>query len=210
MNPHYQTEINRIEKVQRTATRWACRRWRNQSHVGEMLEELQWPELQERRQQASLTFFYKIHNNLVTIDKNRYLLRLEVTGVPDPTPFSITFQMHIRTGWNFLSSPGQLQFGMDLQAKLSLQRQLMDLSPKYNDLGLGRDMAWYACPWGMLVNNFNWGGVIKDLYCYLFLLLVFLSTYVPHPHLPSWSDMTECSIERKKERIKICDVKKYF
>ena len=31
------------------------------------------PELQERRQQASLTSFYKIHNNLVAIDKNRYL-----------------------------------------------------------------------------------------------------------------------------------------
>ena len=34
---------------------------------------------------------------------------------------------------------------MDLQPKLSLQRQLMGLSPKYNDLGLGRDMAWYDC-----------------------------------------------------------------
>ena len=31
---------------------------------------------------------------------------------------------------------------MDLQLKLSLQRQLMGLSPKYNDIGLGRDMAW--------------------------------------------------------------------
>ena len=39
-NPHNQTEIDRIEKVQRTAARWACRRWRNESHVGEMLEEL--------------------------------------------------------------------------------------------------------------------------------------------------------------------------
>ena len=74
-NPHHQTEINRIENVQRTAVRWACRRWRNQSHVEEMLDELQWPELQERRQQASLTFFYKIHNNLVTTDKNRYLYK---------------------------------------------------------------------------------------------------------------------------------------
>ena len=72
-NPHHQTEIDRIEKVQRTAADCACRRWRNQSHVGEMLEEFQWPELQERGQQASLTFLYKIHNNLVTIDKNRYL-----------------------------------------------------------------------------------------------------------------------------------------
>ena len=49
-NPPSQTEINRIEKVHRTAARWACRRWRNQSHVGGMLDELQWPELQERRQ----------------------------------------------------------------------------------------------------------------------------------------------------------------
>ena len=37
-NPHHQTEINRIEKVKRTAAYWACRRWRYQSHVGEMLE----------------------------------------------------------------------------------------------------------------------------------------------------------------------------
>ena len=87
LDPHHQTEIDRKEKVQRTAAR--CRRLRNQSYVEEMLEELQWPELQERRQQASLTFFYKLHNNLVTTDKNKYL-RLEVTGVPDPTPFSIT------------------------------------------------------------------------------------------------------------------------
>ena len=67
MEPYHQTEMDRIEKVQRTAARLAYRRWRNQSHVGEMLEELKWPELQERRQQASLAFFYKIHN-IVTID----------------------------------------------------------------------------------------------------------------------------------------------
>ena len=30
--------------------------------------------------------------------------------------------------------------------------------------------------------------------------MFFLVTYVPHPHLPSWSDMTEYSIERKKEK----------
>ena len=67
------TKINRIEKVQRTAARLACIRWRNQSHDGEMLDELQWPKLQERRQQVALTFCYKIHNNLVIIDKNRFL-----------------------------------------------------------------------------------------------------------------------------------------
>ena len=46
--PHHQKEIDRIEKVQRTAARWTCRRWHNQSHVGETLDDLQWPTLQER------------------------------------------------------------------------------------------------------------------------------------------------------------------
>ena len=36
--------------------------------------------------------------------------------------------------------------GNEFQPKLSLQRQLMGLSPNYNDLGMGRDMAWYAFP----------------------------------------------------------------
>ena len=43
----------------------------------------------------------------------------------------------------------------ELTIELPLRKQLMGLSPKYNDLGLGRDMAWYACPWELLVNSFN-------------------------------------------------------
>ena len=173
--------------------------------------------------------------------------RLEVTGVPDPTPFSITVRIHIRTGWNFLSSPGQLQLGMDLQPKLSLRRQLMGLSPKYNDLGLGRDMAWNACPWGLLVfffffvfnnlcatptpavmvrhdiglgrdrawhaclwgllvNSFNWGGVVKDLYCYLFLVFFFffLITYrVSQKHV---TFLSSCNIWLNRDKLLIISV----
>ena len=186
----HQTEINRTENVQRTAARWTCRRWRHQSLVGEMLDELQWPEFQERRQQASLAFFYKIHKNLVITDKNMYLSE---AGRGNRSTRSHPFRYH------FLSFPGQLQLGMDLQPKMSLRRQLMGLSPKYNDLGLGRGMAWYACPWELLVNSFNWSGLSK-ICIVIFFLFVFSITNVPHPHLPSWSDMTECSIERKKER----------
>ena len=39
LSPHRQTEINIIEKVQRTAAHWTSRCWHNQGHVG--LEELQ-------------------------------------------------------------------------------------------------------------------------------------------------------------------------
>ena len=123
--------------------RWACRRWHNQSHFGEMLDELQWPELQELWQQASLTFFYKMHNNLVTVDKNRYL-----SEAGNRRTRSHPFQYHRPNAYTDrlkFSFPGQLQLGMDLQPKLSLRRKLMGLSSKYNDLGLGRDMAWCVC-----------------------------------------------------------------
>ena len=42
---HSKLQINQIEKVQRTAPRWTCRRWRNTSSVGEMLDELEWPSV---------------------------------------------------------------------------------------------------------------------------------------------------------------------
>ena len=59
--------------MQRTAARWTCRRWRNTSSVGDMLDELEWPSLEARREQSSLTFFYKIHSGTVSLDKDKYL-----------------------------------------------------------------------------------------------------------------------------------------
>ena len=52
-NPHAQVLTDQIEKVQRTAARWTCRRWRSTNHVGEMLDELQRPTLEFRREEAS-------------------------------------------------------------------------------------------------------------------------------------------------------------
>ena len=74
-HPHVKTQIDQVEKVQRTAARWTCRRWRNQSHVGDMLNELEWPSLEERREQSSLIFFHKIHSGTVSLDKDKYLTR---------------------------------------------------------------------------------------------------------------------------------------
>ena len=62
-----------MEKVQRTAAGWTCRRWCNSSSVGEMLDELQWPTLEARRDQSSLLFFHKIHCGTMSIDKDKYL-----------------------------------------------------------------------------------------------------------------------------------------
>ena len=38
-----------------------------------MLDELEWPFLEARREQSSLTFFYKIHSGTVSLDKDKYL-----------------------------------------------------------------------------------------------------------------------------------------
>ena len=60
-SPYCKIQIQPVEKVQRTAARWTCRRWRNTSSAGEMLDKLQWPTLDARRDQSSLLFFHKIH-----------------------------------------------------------------------------------------------------------------------------------------------------
>ena len=57
--------------------RCTCRRWRNTSSVVVMLDELEWPSLETRREQSSLTFFYKFHSDTVSLDKDKYLTRLQ-------------------------------------------------------------------------------------------------------------------------------------
>ena len=72
-HPYRETQIGQVETVQRTAARWTCKRWRNTSSVGDMLDKLGWPSLETRREQSSLTFFYKIHSGTVYFDKDKYL-----------------------------------------------------------------------------------------------------------------------------------------
>ena len=38
-----------------------------------VLDELEWPSLEDRRVKSSLTFFYKIKSGTVSLDKDRYL-----------------------------------------------------------------------------------------------------------------------------------------
>ena len=66
-SPCCKAQIQLVEKVQRMTTRWACRRWRNTCSVGEMLDELQWPTPEARRDQSSLLFFHKIHCGTMSI-----------------------------------------------------------------------------------------------------------------------------------------------
>ena len=70
-SPNSNLQINQIEKVQRTAACWTCRRWRNTSSVGEMLTEFEWTSLEAGRDQSSLLLFHKIHCGTVSIEKDK-------------------------------------------------------------------------------------------------------------------------------------------
>ena len=72
-SPHTKLQINQIEKVQRTAARWTCRRWPNMSSAGKMLDELKWPSLEAWRDQSSLLLFHKNHCEAVSIEKDKYM-----------------------------------------------------------------------------------------------------------------------------------------
>ena len=66
-DPHTQTEIDRLEKVQRRAARFIKNDYcsRTPGCVTTMLSDLKLPPLQLRRQQLRLSFFYKVVEGLV-------------------------------------------------------------------------------------------------------------------------------------------------
>ena len=72
-DPHTQRAIQKIEMVQRRAARYVLRRYHNTSSVSDMLEQLQWSTLAQRRCCLRLTMLYKINNSIVTIDPTPYL-----------------------------------------------------------------------------------------------------------------------------------------
>ena len=49
------------------------KRYRNTSSVSKMLDELEWPSLEARRDRSSLLLFHKIHSGAVSIEIDKYL-----------------------------------------------------------------------------------------------------------------------------------------
>ena len=70
---HSKLQINQIYKGQRKAARWTCKRWRNTTSVGEVLDELEWPSLEAWRDQSFLLLFHKIHCGTVSMEKGKYM-----------------------------------------------------------------------------------------------------------------------------------------
>ena len=60
-SPHRQADVDKLERVQRKAARFACGDYRRRSSVTDMLRALGWNTLQQRRAHHDVTLFYKIH-----------------------------------------------------------------------------------------------------------------------------------------------------
>ena len=56
-----------IEKVQRRAARFVFNQYHNMSSPTDMIRQLEWKSLEQRRRKARLTMFYKIQHGLVAI-----------------------------------------------------------------------------------------------------------------------------------------------
>ena len=66
-DPYQKYNSDTVERVQRQAARFVKSRYPRYSNVSDMLDELGWPPLSQRRQEAQLILFYKINNGLVQV-----------------------------------------------------------------------------------------------------------------------------------------------
>ena len=73
-DPYTNTNIKKLEMVQRRAARFVKGDYDRTSSVTAMLDELGWDTLQERRQQAKATMFYRIVYGLVCVPSSPFLI----------------------------------------------------------------------------------------------------------------------------------------
>ena len=70
-SPHTEKLKSKLEQVQRRAARYVTNRYHNTSSVAAMLNHLQLPTLEHRRNR--ITMLYKINNNLIVVEPKLYL-----------------------------------------------------------------------------------------------------------------------------------------
>ena len=73
-SPHTATYITKLKAVQRRSTCWATRDYQRTSSVTQMIKDLNWHTLEERRIYSRLTLMYKMAYDLVAIPAADYLI----------------------------------------------------------------------------------------------------------------------------------------
>ena len=85
--------------VQRRAARWTLCRFSSYDSVSEMLGDLGWRSLEDRRTDSRLCLFYKIVHDLVAVPLPPYVVHTQViTPISIPWPISLDF-IHDRASY---------------------------------------------------------------------------------------------------------------
>ena len=118
-SPYTKENKSKIEKVQRRAARWVSNDYSTYSSVTDMLSNLGWRSLENRRIDARLTMFYKIVYGLVAIPLPYILCALKYTLVTCTLSHTDKFiHQSVITSIHF--SPCRLFFGTSYQLISSL------------------------------------------------------------------------------------------
>ena len=72
-DPYTERNIHKLEMIQRRAAKFVLNRHHNTSSVTDMLRELTWRSLQERREVLRLVLFFKMHHNTVDFTTAPYI-----------------------------------------------------------------------------------------------------------------------------------------
>jgi len=73
-DPHFKCDINRLERIQRSAARFCTNNYNWTSSVTDMLNKLELDTFENRRRKARLAFMYKIINNHIDINISNFLV----------------------------------------------------------------------------------------------------------------------------------------
>ena len=64
-NPHTDSDVNRLEQVQKNAARFVCNNYKTSTSTSKLVKSLGWDTLEQRRLLNQSVLFFKFHNNLV-------------------------------------------------------------------------------------------------------------------------------------------------
>ena len=110
-DPHYQSQLSVLEKVQRRAARWVLSDYSYHSSVSSMLEQLNWLPLAKRRKQQRLNLFYQIMNGEIGLSlpdcyhfTNKHPFHLIIPLTSTTSYMTSYFPRTIRK-WNLLPPP---------------------------------------------------------------------------------------------------------
>ena len=66
-DPHHTSDTNKLEQVQRRAARFVCNNYSPYSSVTQMLSDLGWQQLKDRRKHIRLALFYEIVHHHIAV-----------------------------------------------------------------------------------------------------------------------------------------------